>query len=103
MNLDANSVGLIRASAMIIAVIVVMSVAAEVIKSLALVSLLVSILTPLVEWFENRGCLEHSAWFSTPDISGQLSVVMMMRPMDNDHGFLDKRDVSFFRRVEWIG
>jgi predicted PurR-regulated permease PerM len=55
MNFDANLVRLIRASAMTVAVIVVISVATEIIKSLALVILLAFILTPLVEWFENRG------------------------------------------------
>src|SRR5205807_2090192 len=54
MNLDANSVRLIRAIAIAVAVIVVMSVAAEVIKPLALAILLAFILTPLVQWFENR-------------------------------------------------
>jgi predicted PurR-regulated permease PerM len=55
MNFDANSFRLIRAIAIAVAVIVVMSVAAEVIKPLALAILLAFILTPLVEWFENRG------------------------------------------------
>jgi predicted PurR-regulated permease PerM len=55
MNFDAHSVRLVRAVAITLAIIVVMSVAAEVIKPLALAILLAFILTPLVEWFEKRG------------------------------------------------
>jgi hypothetical protein len=49
MNFDVNSVRLIRAIAIAAAVIVVMSVAAEVIKPMALAILLAFILTRMVQ------------------------------------------------------
>jgi predicted PurR-regulated permease PerM len=55
MNLDPNAVRIVRAIVIALAVIVMMSVAAEVLKPLALAVLLAFILAPLVQWAVRQG------------------------------------------------
>ena len=55
MNLDVNSVRVMRAMGFALAVIIIMSVAAEVLKPMALATLLAFILVPVVKWLQHRG------------------------------------------------
>jgi predicted PurR-regulated permease PerM len=55
MNFDINAMRATRAIGIALAVIIVMSVAAEVLKPLALATLLSFILVPFVKWLQHRG------------------------------------------------
>ena len=55
MNADPNTLRLVRTTVIIVGIVVVMSVAAEVLKPLALAILLAFILAPLVQWGEHSG------------------------------------------------
>lgn len=71
MNLDAHSVRLLRAALVAVLVIVVMWVAGELLKPIALAILFAFILDPVVQWFDRRG---------VPRIAGigiTLSVVLI--------------------------